>query len=209
MQGGDKLCFCSSSYQNTMNRICQKCNIPGFEVGNPLADCNKISMNKVKHLVTTNQNPLLDSINQYNVYNAFFDVNFGGCKFGIFSSGCPTELLHSLESGIIENCLDILIFELMTNVPRTQLDKLAQKLCLIPRQKYLSLGTENFMPQLLFEDDITTLTNITARCHIGIIFTIVVLSFTDEGKDLFESVLQERATSNMRYIFHMLLCYWS
>ena len=92
-------------------------------------------MKKVKHLVHIYQHQLLDSINQYNVYNAFFDVNFGGYKFEIFSVACPMEPLHSLESSIIKNCLDILLFNLMTNILRTQLNKLAQKLCLLPRQK--------------------------------------------------------------------------
>ena len=47
-------------------------------------------------------------MNQYNMQNTWFDVNFGGCKYGIFSAACPVEALHALGNGLILYCLDIL-----------------------------------------------------------------------------------------------------
>ena len=42
------------------------------------------------------------------------------------------------------------------------------------------------MPKLLWKDGITTITELTANAKVGIIFTIVVIGLTEDGKYLFE-----------------------
>ena len=48
MVGGDKMCCTSPAYSNLMKRICCKCNVRGNQLGDPLMECQYISMNKVK-----------------------------------------------------------------------------------------------------------------------------------------------------------------
>ena len=86
MQGGDKICCTTCSYSNKLKRLCRKCNVRGDESGDPLVKCQKISMVKVMQFVKDNRQDILDEFNQCNVYNAFYDVNYGGCKFGICSA---------------------------------------------------------------------------------------------------------------------------
>ena len=87
-----------------------------------------MSMEKIKKLVATNNVEMLHKINQYNVHSAWFDVDYSGCKFGIFSAACPVEPLHALENGLIPDCLRILFQEDFTASTRGQLDGIARKM---------------------------------------------------------------------------------
>ncbi len=53
-------------------------------------------MVKIMELVRQNRYNILKEINQYNVHSAWFDVDYGGYHFVIFSDTTPVELLHAL-----------------------------------------------------------------------------------------------------------------
>jgi hypothetical protein len=106
MQGGHKICCTTCChYSNKLHRLCRKCNVRGDQSGDPLVQCKKISMVRMMKLVKDNRQDILDDFNQYNVHNSWFDVSYGGCRLSIFSTACPIEPLHSLENGIIPDCL--------------------------------------------------------------------------------------------------------
>jgi hypothetical protein len=101
MQGGDKICCTTCNYSNKLHRLCRKCNVRGDQSGNPFVQCKKINLVQIMQSVKDNRQDILDDFNQYNVDNAWFDVSYVGCRFGIFSAACPIEPLHVLENGII------------------------------------------------------------------------------------------------------------
>jgi hypothetical protein len=72
----------------------------------------------------------LDNINQYHVHNAWFEVFYGGYKYGIFSAACPVEALHALENGLIKQFLRVLFTDNINISGRTCRDLLAQELCM-------------------------------------------------------------------------------
>jgi hypothetical protein len=97
-------------------------------------------------LVKDNRQNTLDDFNRYNVHNAWFDVSFGGCRFDIFSAMCPIEPLHSVENGIIPDCLTILFEDKMCPATlKGELDSLVRHLTFFPRQHFASSGTEPCM----------------------------------------------------------------
>ena len=138
-------------------------------------------MKTIQDMVEQNQTKKWDDLNQYHVQNAWFDVDFGGCPYGIFSAACPVEPLHSLENGLILDCLKVLFDKIKSLKRMTELDRLAKRLTKLPRQKYASNGADKDMPRLLWSDGVTGLTNITANYKVGIMFTIVVISLQFEG----------------------------
>ena len=146
---------------------------------------------------------------QYNIRSAWFNVDFGGSKYGIFTAAMPVEPLHSLENGLISDSLKILFYEIMTNKQKSSINKLARKLSYMDRQKYLSSGADKDMPRLIFKDGITSMTDITAATKVGIMLTVVVISLTNDGTELFLKIMNNdrRKYNNMQYIFEMLLCY--
>ena len=209
MQGGDKICTTACHYSNKMNRLCRKCNVRGRDSGNPLVRCKRISMEKMSQFVNDDDQVTLDRYNQYNVHNAWFDVSYGGCKYGIFSAACPIEPLHSLENGIISVCLLLLFNDEMKGTQKGELDAIVRGLTRLPRQRFSRAGTQPDMPRLLWKDGITSLTDLSAKYRVGIMFTIVVVSLQDEGIIFFTDVFKSAQRLNdMRQVFQMLLTYW-
>ena len=148
-------------------------------------------------------------MNQYEVDNAWFKLNFGGCPYGIFSAACPVEPLHALENGIIVDCIKVMYARIGSTSSLAELDGLARKLTNLPRQYQMSSGSDKSMPRLLWKDGLTNLTELTASCKVGIMFTIVVLSLQNEGKEYFNKVFgSSKTTNDMRECFQMILCYW-
>jgi hypothetical protein len=191
-----------------MKRMCCKCNVKGSNAGNPFIECQRMSMVKIMDLVSQNQHDILKNINQYNVHSAWFDVDYGGCRFGIFSAATPVEPLHALENGLITDCVCILFEEEMTPKQKRELDFLVCCLANLPRQQFASSGAEPLIPRLLWKDSITSLSELTAKYKVGIMFTIVIVSLQDEGKSLFEEVLGSNARLNdMRQVFQMMPAY--
>ena len=58
-------------------------------------------------------------MNQYNIQTAWFDIDFGGCEYGIFSAACPIEGLHALENRLITY---VFKFYLLKLVPQQNLE---------------------------------------------------------------------------------------
>ena len=131
-----------------MSRLCRKCNVRGDQSGDPFVECKRMSMVKIQKLVADNNVLALKAINQHNVHSAWFDVGYGGCRFGIFSAACPVEALHALENGLMSDCLNVLFCEEMTPMQHCHLDELAKKLVGLDRQRYLTAGSEPLMPRL-------------------------------------------------------------
>ena len=210
MQGGDKICCSSAGYSNKMSRLCRKCNVQGDQSGDPFVECKRMSMLKILELVDSNNVEALKAINQYNVHSAWFDVGYGGCRFGIFSAACPVEALHALENGLMPDVIKVLFVEEMSPALLKRLDGLAKALHRVARQRYLTSGSEPLMPRLRWSDGISSLTDLEAKYKVGIMLTVVVLTLQDDGYQLFIEVLGSAArVAKMRQVFQMILCYWS
>jgi hypothetical protein len=74
----------------------------------------------------------LKNINQYNVHSAWFDIDYGGFRFGVFSAATPVEPLHALENGLFTDCVRILFEEEMTPKQKRELDFLVRRLANLP-----------------------------------------------------------------------------
>ena len=61
----------------------------GEDAGNPDVEYQKIEVDTIKELVAYEDLIALNELNQCCLDNAWFKVNFGGCKYGIFSAACP------------------------------------------------------------------------------------------------------------------------
>lgn len=220
MQGGDKICGRSVYYNKDAKRICRKCNVKGEDAGNPDIECKKINMAKVVRLVANNRADILKEFSQTNVHSAWFDVDYGKCRYGVFSAACPVEPLHALENGLISDTLNI-FFEILKQKKQgysARLDVLAQSLAKEDRQRFFSSGSDPQMPRMIWKDGVSSITQMPARQRVGLMLTIVILSQTDEGRILLVPAMadpednEDAATKRyykMVYVFQMLLSYWS
>ena len=210
MQGGDKHCGSSVSYSKAQGRLCRACNVAGDEAGNPWVKCGRMSMNKIRDYVVNGDLEALQQINQYNVYSAWFDVDYGRCPRGIFSAAMPVEALHALEGGLILNCLNILFEEDLKPARCGDLDNLAIEMCGWESQFYLHAGSDKDLPRTLFKDGVTSITKISHSYIVGMMLTIVIITLRDDGKEFLAKVCgTSKRVNDTRYVFSMLLCYWS
>ena len=88
MQGGDKLCASAPVYSNTLKQLCHACDVAGVDAGNPHVVFQCIVSQDIEEMVTRQEHNKLQSLNQYCVQNAWFNVDYGGCPYGIFSAAC-------------------------------------------------------------------------------------------------------------------------
>ena len=73
----------------------------------------------------------------------------------------------------------------------------------------MSSGSDKSFPRLLWKEGVTNLSELTASAKVGIMFTIVVISLTDDGIHFFEQAFKSNTQlNNMHYVFQLLLCYW-
>jgi hypothetical protein len=173
-------------------------------------------MTAMVKLVLKNKTAELDAMCQHDVYSAWFDVDFGGCPFGVFSAAMPVEALHSLEGGLIKDSLEMLYVHDLKEAKCIRLDEMVKQFCDWDRQAFLSSGADKRMPRLLFKDGISKLTKCANIYCVGMMLAIVVLTLSDEGKtflaDAFESRRYPNPTKRVRdlqKVFVMLLAYWS
>jgi hypothetical protein len=92
---------------------------------------------------------------------------------------------------------------------KKELDKIVKNLTLLPRQRFLSSGAKPCIPRLLWKDGVTSLTDMSAKLKVGILFKIIVVSLREEGVSFFTLVLgSPQRVKEMRQVFQMLLSYW-
>ena len=210
MQGGDKMCCTSATYRNTLSRPCRKCNVKGSQLMDPLVNCKKISMEHIKDLILHGKSKELKALNQHNVFSMFFKLNYGGCKYGIFSACCPIEPLHALENGLFKNMSEVVFKEDLKPVGGARLDVLVQRLNLLPKQRYATSGGGiTDFPRLLWKHGVSKLTDLEAKYRVGVLFTIMVVALTEEGRKLFLDIYKtESKVNDIIQCIEMVLCYW-
>ena len=217
IQGGDKICGCFASYSNGMTRPCRKCNVKGEQLGDPDVICRGISQQRVEQWMADEKHEHLAKMCQYTTRPAFFDVDFGGCKFGVFAVSMCAETLHILEQGLMKDSLRCLYEQdLNSSWAQQQMDRLVRMIAHLPRQRNFSAGTDADMPRLRWKDGISVLTDLTSSQIVGVLFTLVILSLTSDGREhLGKAMVPKKQKSrrvnrlrNMQYMFQMQLCFW-
>jgi hypothetical protein len=177
-------------------------------------------MAKIRQYVLDGEVETLRHISQNNVYSAWFDCDFGGCELGVFSAAMSVEALHAVERGICKDAAAILFVEDLKDANCRRLNLQVKLLCAMDKQHYMTSGSNKAMPRILFKDGVTSFAKLPSAHVIGILLTDVIITLTDEGKLLLHTAFAPRKApaneaqgikrlNDMRYVFSMLLAYWS
>ncbi len=211
IQGGDNICGRSAYYQSDARRICRMCNAtPEVYDSKEVDNCQLLVMEEMKQLCINKENDKLHSLMQYNNWQAFFDIDYGGLPGGVFTATCPPEALHSLENGLINHCLKELFKHVITNQTQRKFDVVVQEWVLYSRQHYMKAYSAEF-PRLLFQDGVSSISDVSAGTKVGILFAIVIAALTKNGQEVLlnDAKLTEKIYVNMIEAFQLLLCYWA
>ena len=128
----------------------------------------------------------------------------------------PVEALHSLEGGLIKDVLEILYKEDLKDSYCQKFDHLASRLCKLDKQYNFTQGSNKNMPRTLFNEGVTSLTKMSHSYYVGVMLTVLIVSMTDDGAALLKEAFTVnghkdpiKRLNDLRYVFSMLLCYWS
>lgn len=210
IQGGDKICGRAASYLSSLNRICRKCTIPGHKCDNLDYVCRQITMSSIKELVANNNERELSAIHQYCVNSVWYDLTYGGCKFGVFSAANPTEWLHALDNGLIEHCLIDLNKHKLKSKQREKLDEIVMHFLEMPKQCLMTANSNSEFPRLMWKNGISNLTDVTADYKVGMLLTVIVVSLTTDGTKLLATAFgSSKKARQVRKAFQKLLAYRS
>ena len=212
---GDHLCGRTGARHNCA-RLSRSCNVPHKEADNVMYRCtflhssdfDVVSDIVLRHLglhdrpksdeestdseesgppVTAEQfrqsKQFLLSHSQHYFSSAFRRVWFGSNKRGIMGAS-PPDTLHMVDSGVAPNSTGMYL------APWKQVEK-AQLDILCNRVHYsLRSSRKDEYPRCTFKRGITNLTLLTANEWMGVLFTILVIGASRDGKRLMWSVVK-------------------
>ena len=113
MKGGKQLCGMYDSYGPSIKRPCISCFSSGQDMSNFRKQCNPALDTILRQAISSKNVDTLKNVSQYeNPRNAFFNLELGGWKYGIWGM-CPSEVLHQFYEGIIDYALDEFYLEVI------------------------------------------------------------------------------------------------
>ena len=204
VEGGDQLCSRQSYRGIECERLCRTCNVSTANAGRTDLICTRIEVAHVQQLVADQNLEALKKLAQRPLFNCLYSIDCGNDPYGVFSM-IHTEGLHAIEVGLIPYILEIMLKEMEPRHHR-RLDRLVKNFLKHPRQH----GYKGF-PRLIWQDGVTTITNLTGDLKVGKMFAICCVASTLEGEKFFTKVFAEGAATwrKMLYVFQQILCYWA
>jgi hypothetical protein len=98
-EGHDKMCARTGSYTLTCQRLCRACNCPPDKADDEMFNYTYTIQSDAKNAYNNKQTQVVAQMSLFNIYNAWWDVSFGGCERGIYGA-VPGEVLHFLQQGL-------------------------------------------------------------------------------------------------------------
>ena len=120
MKGGKQLCGMYDSYHG-ISRPCISCLCKPEDLGNMSKICSPVIDEEIKEVIISGDKKKLQILSQHdNPFNAFFSLDTGGWKYGIWGL-CPTEVLHQFYEGVVDYALNEFYHEVLTDKYRDHL----------------------------------------------------------------------------------------
>lgn len=140
-------------------------------------NCNLLTMEDIKKLYIDQDRKQLHILMQYITWQTFFNIDYGGLPGGVFTPACPPEALHSLENGLNNHCLKQLFDHAVTKATQRKFNAVVQRWSSYSCQQYMKSYAAEY-PRLLFQDGMSSISDISAGTKVGILFVIVIAALT-------------------------------
>ena len=205
MKGAHALCGMFDSYSN-ISRPCVSCNCTELDLDNPFAKCTDVIDLQMKKSIFTKSEEELKQYSQHKLIdNAFFRVNTGGWKYGIWGL-CPSELLHQFYEGLVAYTLDYFFQSILTERSRNNLNASLQKVVDACRNQ-----SDRKFPIATFTSGITYSSKMKGTEKFAAIFYLALYFHTRSSNNLFHGCqsnhLSDSALKKWRKLFERMLYY--
>lgn len=186
-KSSDMLC-CRRGTKKT-GRVSRYCLCPACKLDDPFHKCELVAMSTLKTLVEIAHSEAstlkekrraekqLKELSTHNVYNAFFDAEFGSNPFGIIAA-TPPDMMHMFELGILKYLFQIFV-DTMNDDTKAEVDSLMEKLFGSIRSSERSRHH-----RYDFTKGATSLTLLNAHHWPGLLMCFYLLLLTKEGKEV-------------------------
>jgi hypothetical protein len=106
-QGGDNTAGRTCFYGIQAKHISRCCDASPDNYDDFSANsCSFLHTEDIMDMVNKEQWEELEALYQAQLWNPFFDVDYGASPYGIIFAACPPEGLHALEQGIFKHLLN-------------------------------------------------------------------------------------------------------
>jgi hypothetical protein len=150
----------------------------------------------------------LHESSQHAHENAFENLWFGENDRGI-NGATPNDLMHAFLLGVVQRCLQV-FFSGFTASEKAELDRMIDEAHVTHRSSESSA-----FPRCTFRKGITNLSLLTADEWLGVVFSLALVTMSEQGHQLLAHVLKKNSTtpgddSDPLYylqLWEMLLCF--
>jgi hypothetical protein len=204
VEGGDQLASRWSYRGAQCKRLCRTCDVTALDSARTDLQCQRIRVADIRSFAERGSPVELAALAQRPGFNSLYTIDNGNDPYGVFSM-IHTEGLHALEVGVMKYMMELL-FDKLPNTKHNQLDTLVKGLLKHPKQHGYDV-----LPRLLWQDGVSTLSQLTGDLRVGKMFAVTVCALTLEGQQFFEENLSGGTAMwrNMLYVFQQMLCYWA
>lgn len=205
IKGAHSLCGMFDAYSN-ISRPCVSCKCIENDLDDPYASCINVTDIEMKKKIFSSTEDELKKFSQHKlVDNAFFRVNIGGWKFGIWGL-CPAEILHQYYEGLIAYTLEFFFQSILTERSRNNLNRSVQQII----ESCKCQSDRNF-PSATFTTGISYSSKMKGTEKFAAIFYLALYLYTKASKNLFNgchgSHISESSLKKWRQLFERILFY--
>lgn len=205
MKGAHTLCGMFDAYCN-VERPCVSCYCQENDLDNPYVKCTNVNDLEMKKFISSHSEAELKKYSQHKlVDNAFFGVNTGGWKFGIWGL-CPSEILHQFYEGLISYTLEYFFQSILTERSRNNLNSSIQKII-----DACKCQSDRDFPSATYTSGITYSAKMKGTEKFAAVFYLTLFLYTKESKNLFKgchgSHISESYLKKWKHLFERILFY--
>ena len=200
--GNHKLAGMYNNFSNT-HRVNHSCDCPLEHTDNPNYICKFINQSHISLLSDLGDVETLGRLSYHRIRNAFRYVDVATHDAGI-NAMMPSEILHQLFLGIMENVLDTFILS-FPPVARTRMDKFGAIM-----YHFFKRSSDRSLPRLKTKNGFTNLTRQKGSDRLGFCLLLLIFMLSDFQESFLVGIRYAPSLADRRNycnIFNKLLCF--
>ena len=180
MKGAKQLCGMFDN-NNKAKRICVSCKCAKYDLDDPYTCCESILHEDMYTKIIHHSEEELRLVSQHKlVNNAFFDVDIGGWKYGIWGL-CPSEILHQFYEGLVKYALEYFFKTVLTDGSRNNLIRDVDDIISLSKGQ-----SDRDFPQVCFVMGVTSYAKLSGIEKFNTIFYLCIYLCTSRIYKLYD-----------------------
>jgi len=204
MKGGKQL-WGQYGANTQVQRPCISCYCPFDKLDNATQTCTPVDGTEMERKIQQEDEKELAEVSQHKLPdNAFFGVNTGGWKHGIWGM-CPSEILHQYYEGIVHYTLDFFFTNIFSKRSRERLNIGVQRVI-----SFCNHQSDRTYPKATYTNGITYSAKMRGREKLTALFYLSIYLYTSDSEHIFDGLskqIERKVLVDWRTLFEKMLYY--